>query len=185
MDLKCALVKKAETVVLFTSFMEIQLLSPGSIKIKGKNASVVFDPTSKADAEIVIATKALDTLTLDRVSNTRLIVSGPGEYEAGGISISGKKVKDKMIYVFTESLKVAVVNSEIAGELPDDEDFDAVVVHVDTNFSDEVLGPISTKCIVLYGDLAQATVKSENTEKTNKVNLKKSSEVAGKTFLLV
>lgn len=171
-------------MVLFTSFMEIQLLSQDSIKIKGKNASVIFDPTSKSDAEIIIATKALDALALDKVLNTRLIVTGPGEYEAGGVSISGKRVKEKMIYVLFENLKIAVVNSEVAGELPDDEDFDAVVVHVDTNFSDEVLGPISTKCIVLYGDLAQATVKSENTEKTNKVNLKKSSEVAGKTFLL-
>lgn len=164
--------------------MEIQLLSSDSIKIKGKNASVVFDPNSKTDAEIVIVTKASGSLALDKVTNTRLMISGPGEYEAGGISISGKKVKDKVIYTLIESMKIAVTSSDVAGELPDDEDFDAVVVHVASGFSDEVLGPISSKCTVLYGDLAQATIKSENQEKVNKVNLKKTSEVAGKTFLL-
>lgn len=164
--------------------MEIQLISPDSIKIKGKNASVVFDPSSKTEAEIVIATKAVDTLSLDKVSNSRLVISGPGEYEAGGISVSGKRVKDKVIYTLFESLKIAVVNSEVVKDLPDDEDFDAVIVHVDSAFSDEVLGPISSKCTILYGDLAQATIKSENTEKTNKVSLKKVSEITGKTFLL-
>lgn len=164
--------------------MEIQLLASNSIKVKGKNASVVFDPVSKTDAEIIIVTKPTETLALDKVLNTRLVISGPGEYEAGGISISGKRVKDKVIYTLIENLKVAISPSEVGDLLPDDEDFDAVIVHVTDSFSDEVLGPISSKCVILYGDLAQATVKSENTEKTNKVNLKKASEVVGKTFLL-
>lgn len=164
--------------------MEISLVGSDSVKIKGKNASVVFDPIGKVDAEIIIATKPLDALMIDKVEGVRLVISGPGDYEAGGISVSGKSQKGHAFYTLTENMKIAFVDSAVANLLPDDEDFDAVIVHVTDAFSDEVLNPISAKTIVLYGDLALATVKSENSEKIAKINLKKSSEVQGKTFLL-
>lgn len=164
--------------------MEISYLSPDSIKIKGKNASIVFDPNTKTDAEIIIATKALGALEIEKVSGTRLIISGQGEYEVGGISVSGKRVKDSFVFTITEGMKIIVANSSTVQELADDEEFDAVVIHVTEPFSGDSLGPVNAKSIVLYGDLALAKTDSENQERTSKVNLKKTSEVQGKTFLL-
>ncbi len=164
--------------------MEISLVSSDSIKIKGKNASVVFDPAGKVDAEIVIATIPLDSLMIDKVEGVRLVISGPGDYEAGGISVTGKSQKGRAFYTVTESMKIAFADSVVANLLPDDEDFDAVIIHVTDAFSDEVLASVSAKTVILYGDLTLATVTSENSEKTAKINLKKSSEVQGKTFLL-
>lgn len=164
--------------------MEISFIAPDSLKIKGKNASVVFDPGGKADAEIVVATKPLDALSFEKVNGVRLIISGPGDYEAGGISVSGKSQKGQVIYTITEGMKIAFSDSKTADLLPDDEQYDAVIIHVTDAFLDETLSSVSAKTILLYGDLSLATVKSENTEKAAKVNLRKTSEVQGKTFLL-
>lgn len=171
--------------------MEIQKLSPTSIKIKGKAASIAVDPESKTDAEIIIATRPLESLALDKAENQRLIVSGPGEYEAGGISIAGKQQKSAMpagrqgfIYQIFEGVKIMLVSSDNISQVPDDEEFDCLIIKVVTDFKDDTLGPISRKCTVLYGNLSLATIKSENSQDIQKINLKKTQEILGKTFLL-
>lgn len=139
----------------------------------------------KTEAEIVIATQALDSLAIDKVTGTRLVVSGPGEYEAGGISITGKDVKTGISYQILEQSKILLVASTSISSVPDDEEYDCLVVKVTGEFKDETLASINAKCVVLYGDLSLATVNSENQEKLSKINIKKTAEVAGKTFLLI
>lgn len=164
--------------------MEISKLSESSIKLKGKNASVVVDPVGKVDAEIVIATQSVDSLSLDKVNGVRLIISGPGEYEVGGVSITGKQVAGGVMYHILEQSKIILVPSANVSSVPDDEEYDCVIVKVIGEFKDDTLGPINAKCVVLYGDTALATIKSENQEKATKVNIKKTAEVQGKTFIL-
>ncbi|MBP6913354.1 MAG: hypothetical protein KBC00_01965 [Candidatus Levybacteria bacterium] len=164
--------------------MEISKLSDITIKIKGKNASIVLDPTVKVDAEIILATQSQDSLSIDKVSGTRLIVSGPGEYEVGGISITSKEVKEGILYYIYEQSRIAIATSASVVSIPDDEEFDCVIVKVIGEFKDDVLGPINSKCIVVYGDLALATIKSDNQETTAKINIKKTAEILGKTFIL-
>jgi hypothetical protein len=163
--------------------MEIQKLSPSSIRIKGSGASVVVDPTGKADAEIVIATLPLENVMLDKVVGKRLTISGPGEYEVGGVAVSGKQTREGIIYQITESSKILLSDSKNIPQIPDDEEYDCLVVKVTSSFKEDTLGPISRKCTVLYGDLNLADIKSENAEEPLKINLRKTQEVSGKTFL--
>lgn len=164
--------------------MEISKLADASIKIKGKNASVVIDPASKVEAQIVIATVSQETLLLDKVEGVRLIISGPGEYEAGGIAVTGKKVKGEVFYQILEGSKIAFTTSSGISLIPDDEEYDCLIIKVTSQFTEDTLGSINRKCTVLYGDLNVATLKSENIEKAQKVNLKKTAEITGKIFLL-
>lgn len=164
--------------------MEISKIADSSIKIKGKNASVVIDPVGKVEAQIVIATKPEDSLALDKVEGVRLVISGPGEYEAGGVSVTGKKVTGGMTYQIFESNKIMFATSDSVGGVPDDEEFDCLVIEVTSAFKEDSLGSINRKCTVLYGDLALLDLKSENQEKAVKVSLKKTAEVLGKIFLL-
>ncbi len=163
--------------------MEISKLSDATIKIKGKNAAVVFDPTVKTDAEIVIATQPRESLAIDKVTDNRLIISGPGEYEVGGISVTGKEVKSGVMYQILEGSKILFVLSTDIESVPDDEEYDCLIVKIVGEFKEDALGPINSKCVVLYGDLSLATIKSENQEKATKINIKKTAEVQGKTFL--
>lgn len=171
--------------------MEIQKLTENSIKIKGKNASIVVDPSGKTEAEIIIATQPDSLLTLDKVEGQRLIISGPGEYEAGGISVTGKQLKSAMpagrqgfMYQITEGSKIMLVSSDNISSVPDDEEFDALIVKVISDFKSDLLGPITRKCTVFYGSLNLASIKAENLENASKINLRKTQEVLGKTFLL-
>lgn len=164
--------------------MEISKVNETSTKIKGKSASLIIDPTSKVDAEIVLATQPLESLALDKVEGSRLIISGPGEYEAGGISVSGKATKTGTQYVIFDNAKILLVNSSELSDVPDDEEYDAVLVKVTSPFSDDALGPIHAKCSVLYGDTGLFTTTSDMVETISKVNLKKTAEIQGKIFIL-
>lgn len=164
--------------------MEISKISDSSLKIKGKNAAVVIDPTAKVDAEIVIAVQPLENLALDKVGNNRLIISGPGEYEAGGISVTGKDVGTGIMFQILENSKLLLVTSAEISSVPDDVEYDCLIVKIISEFKDDLLGPIHAKCVVLYGDLALATTtQSENVEKATKINTKKTAEIQGKTFI--
>ncbi len=164
--------------------MEISKVGAASIKLKGKNSSLIIDPTGKTEAQIILATQPLDSLSLDKVEGARLIISGPGEYEVGGISITGKEVEGGIIYQILDTSKIIFTPSSAIKSVPDDEEFDCLLVKVVGEIKDDDLGPINAKCIALYGDLNLATVKSENQEKINKVNIRKTVEIQGKTFLL-
>ncbi|MGE5042064.1 MAG: hypothetical protein ACM3IJ_04120 [Candidatus Levyibacteriota bacterium] len=153
-----------------------------SVKLKGKNASLVIDPTSKAEAEIVIATAAPDSLVLDKVEGKRLVIAGPGEYEVGGISVTGITTKNGIIYQILDGTKVMFAPSSAISQVPDDEDFDCLLVKVVGELSKDALGPINTKCVILFGDTAGHSLGE--VENAPKINLKKTAEIAGKTFVI-
>lgn len=79
--------------------MEISYLGHSSFRIKGKQATVITDPFdpemvglkfANIDADIVtISHDHADHNQAQRVTNTRRVVNGPGEYEILGVSIIG------------------------------------------------------------------------------------------------
>lgn len=164
--------------------MEVSLINNSSVKIKGKNASLIIDPLVKSEAEIVIATKALDSLSLDKVEGVRLIISGPGEYEAGGISVTGKQSKGNTLYHIIDSMKIMFVTSGGVSSVPDDEEYDCLLIEVVGPLKDDDIASINAKCVILFGDLSAVSVNADKQEKATRVNLKKTAEVAGKIFLL-
>lgn len=164
--------------------MEISKVDKNSIKIKGKSASILINPVGKQEADIIIATAAPETLDISKVTGVRLIISGPGEYEAGGISISVKKGKDGTAYTIIEGSRILFTTSAGLKNVSGDDEYDGVIIQVTSEFSDDLLDPINTKCAVLYGDLNLAKTKPE-AENATKINLKKTSEIQGKTFLFV
>lgn len=73
--------------------MEIALLSPDSIRIKGKTSSIVINPQNKSvplQAAILIGVQQGKNF----VSDEGITIDGPGEYEVGGIKISGTRGKE-------------------------------------------------------------------------------------------
>ncbi len=164
--------------------MEISLVNNSSVKIKGKTASLIIDPSTKSEAEIVIATKALDTLVLGKVDGVRLVISGPGEYEAGGISVTGKNVKGNTLYSIIDSMRILFTTSAGISGVSDDEEYDCLLIEVVGPLKDEDIASINARCAVLFGDLSAVSVSPDKQEKATRVNLKKSAEVAGKIFLL-
>lgn len=164
--------------------MEISLVNSTSVKIKGKNASLIIDPSSKQEADIIIATKPLDVLTIDKIEGQRLVIAGPGEYEAGGISVTGKLTKGNLLYLILDSSKIIFTTSQGVGSVADDEEYDCLLIEVVGELKEEAFASINAKCVVLFGDLAQVSVSDEKKVEASKVSLKKTMDIVGKIFLL-
>lgn len=162
--------------------MDVIKVSDSGIKIKGKNVSLLVDPVGKVEGEIILELmqKGQD---YSQVANERLVISGPGEYEAGGMSIAVKKVGDLFSAIVTEQEKVLIFPSSVLEKLADDDEYAAVILCVNSKITDDAFAPLNAKAVILYGNITDATVKNENQEKTTKINLKKDA-VNGKIFLL-
>lgn len=164
--------------------MEISLVNSSSVKIKGKNASLIIDPTAKQDADIIIATKSLDVLGIDKIEGVRLVIAGPGEYEAGGISITGKNTKGNILYNIIDSSKIMFTTSNGVTSVPDDEEYDCLLIEVMGELKEDAFASINAKCVVLFGDLVNVVVNQDKKETASKVNIKKTAEITGKIFFL-
>lgn len=163
--------------------MEVIKLGENSIKIKGKNVSLLVDPEAKAEGEIILNLTNNTESDYSNIAGNRLVISGPGEYEAGGMSVAVKKVEGGYSVVITEQERVLLFSSSILEKIADDDEYSAVILRVDSKITDDSFAPLNAKSVILYGAIVDATIKSENQEKAAKVNLKKDIG-NGKIFLL-
>lgn len=164
--------------------MEVTKIGESGIKLKGKNVSLLVDPTGRAEGEIILKLMQDDAADYSGVTNTRLVIAGPGEYEAGGMSVVVKKVEGKYTAVVTEQERVHIFPASILEKMADDSEYSAVILRVDSKITDDAFAPLNAKSVILYGNLEEATIKSENQEKVSRINLKKDTG-NGKIFTLV
>lgn len=77
-------------------YMEITFLPPNSLKIKGKTATFIADPKEKNgfNAALLLDTAATDV----KVDEDVVIVSGPGDYEIGGVKLTGTRSETGVLY---------------------------------------------------------------------------------------
>lgn len=156
--------------------MDIMLLSGNALRIKGKNSSVVINPskaTGKTEAHsILVLDKDLD-FSDGKVEGSRITFKGPGEYEVGGIKISATKVGEKLVArIDVDSVKVLVGSGEAIEKIQDKvEGSDLVVVNSDAKFNYSILTSLEPKVLIVYGDLKDEVSKSIGktvSESTNK-----------------
>lgn len=91
------------------TLMDIYYFGFTSIRLRGKKTTLVIDPFSKetaglkfekteADA-VLLTAKNSPRISLDQVSNSRVVIDGPGEYEVGGVAIHGIAIDGIATYV--------------------------------------------------------------------------------------
>lgn len=104
--------------------MEIRLINNRTALIKGKNESVILNPTleeiksNKTNSRVVLVTeKKYDQFGLN---GEKVIIRGPGEYEVGGIEVTGLSGGEgQTIYIITvDGVDVGVVGN-LSVELTD------------------------------------------------------------------
>lgn len=88
--------------------MEISRITDSSIKIKTKEATVLVDPTTKTDGEIVLLTSPGDyTIPED----AKLVIEGPGEYEVNGIHVTGELNPTGLTFtLFDDQFRILLTN---------------------------------------------------------------------------
>lgn len=142
-------------------YMEIALLPKNSLKIKGKHASFIVDRGQ------IIKTDAI-------------VIDGPGEYEIGGIKISGSRSDGEVVY----NLNVDGVDV-LLGKLSTLEkqqhklkEQNIVVVDVDSLTNASFVTSLASSVVIFYGE--QAPTLIEKFGKENIKNVQKYTAVSGK-----
>lgn len=160
--------------------MDVSLLNKNCIKIKGKKAAFIIDPTkdiTKTTGDAVIVFNNLDVDPL-RVSESRVIINGPGEYEVSEVKISGARTENGIIYKLSiDGLYVILGKSLDFSKLEGSfTTCDVAILFADSKLSEAFVTALSPKIAVLYGDKKNEGAKIlglENVSPVSKVTITK------------
>jgi hypothetical protein len=156
--------------------MDVMLLTGNALKIKGKNASIVVNPTSstnKTEASSILILNSLPDFSDAKVEGSRITLKGPGEFEVGGVKIAATAVGEKLVAIIdVDSVKVLIGSGEAIEKIQDKvEGSDLLIVNSDTKFNYSSLASLEPKVIIVYGELKDEVSKSlgkVDTQMTNK-----------------
>ncbi len=145
--------------------MDVTILNEKTIKIKGKNASVVINPTSstpKTDADAIIQLKESADFSDSKIEGSRISIKGPGEYEISGVKISTVRVNDdQIVRIDLDNVKVLVGNGASIEKIQDKIEESQVVVIDSTNeFNHSVLTSLEPSVLLVYGSRKTEVAKS-------------------------
>lgn len=158
--------------------MEIAILHGNSLRIKGKQAACVVDPTSqmpKTSADFTISLKKTSLLEDSKIDGNRLSITGPGGYEVGGIKVSATLLGEDIVYELTiEGVDVLLANSEGLKKAKEKiKESSIIVVFVDTLVDEASVTASTPSIVILYGEkvLESAKVLGQEAEKTSKFSI--------------
>jgi len=142
--------------------MEITVQSPASLKIKGKHASVFINPqdkTSSYNAAILIGNPAKVLL---KIRDDVVIIDGPGEYEAGGIKITGLKAGTQTVYTLSIDSVDVVIGEKSALEKVYQKlkEQSVAIIQADALADASFIPSVGLNARILYGVHARETVDS-------------------------
>jgi len=148
--------------------MEIALLSKNAVRVKGKQASLVIDPpdsTESYQAAIYLSSSG-------KIASDTVAIVGPGEYEIGGIKISGVKSAAGTVY----SLTVDDIDILI-GKLPVIEkvqhtlkEHHLVLIQTEEESDASFVTSLATNGLLLYGGKAKDVIKKFAKEGMNEMS---------------
>lgn len=151
--------------------MEVALLDKTSLRIKSKSSNFVVDPFEKmtktpADAIIVLSK---DDLDFSRVSDYRVIIKSPGEYEVGGVKVSGIDIDGNTVYdLKVDNIAVILAKSSFLSKVSEKlKEYDVVICEVDSEINQGVITALEPRAVVLYGEKAEEAAKSLGKESTD------------------
>ncbi|MFH1186968.1 MAG: hypothetical protein V1697_02205 [Candidatus Levyibacteriota bacterium] len=161
--------------------MEITYLENKSLRIRSKKTSFIIDPNgdiSKTPADFILLLKN-KTYDLKKVTDYRLIIAGSGEYEIGGIKISGKKAGDDFVYsMVIEKTELIIGRADAISKMPDKaKEHEVAILNTDTVLSESIITIIEPRIAILYGENIEESIKalgkdSSSVQKTKKLSIK-------------
>lgn len=157
--------------------MEIAILSPNCLKIKGKNSAIIIDPETlkaKNPADAVILLKEDEEFDASKIEGSRLLIKGPGEYEFAGVKVTSLKVGDDLICeIHIDGLDILMGKTEGVEKIKDKlKESQISILYVNEKFDPALITAIEPRIAVFYGENANEAVKGLG---------KSSAEEAGET----
>ena len=149
-------------------YMEIGLLQKSTLRIKGKTASFVVNPQEASTANAVL----LLNMENPYMTEESVVLSGAGEYEIGGVKITGLRTETNVLYsmnlegvdVLVGSLKALTAMQHKTKE------HNVLIVLCDEVADASFLTSLATNAVIFYGETAQQVAEGFEKEKLQKLN---------------
>lgn len=165
--------------------MEISKLGETGLRIKTKNTTVVVDPVAKTDAEIVIHLDRSVPLNTKEVEGVKLVIDGPGEYEVAGLSITGERVgQDVMYRMDDEAFGLILSSSRIAATAKEEDGEQALVIKAVTPVQADLLNAYVQDVGIVFGTPENLPQEGADVRRVPKVNLRKLEDLKGTVVVL-
>lgn len=141
-------------------YMEISLQSANSLKIRGKRASVYINPQDKTanyNMAILLSNPAKSSL---KIREDVVVLDGPGEYEAGGIKVTGIKADNATVYsISLDNMDLLLGNRESLEKVHQKvKEHHVALIHAGTFGNTSFAPGLGMNAILFFGDKAKETI---------------------------
>ncbi len=155
--------------------MDITILNENTLKVKGKNASIIINPTSstsKTEADAIILLKSDSSFNPDKIEGSRITIKGPGEYEISGVKISTTRVEDdQIVRIDVDNVKVLVGSGKAIEKIHDKiEESQVVVINSEEEFNHSILTALEPNVLLVYGSKKVEVAKSLGKDEIENAN---------------
>lgn len=158
--------------------MDIQIFDNDTLRLKIKKTTLAVDPKTKvtkfdADA-VLVMDKDTDP---SRVNESRVTITGAGEYEISGLKISGiNSEKDVLYGLSSENSNILVAKASSLDKISSEKlgDYQVVVVNVDSDLNQSLITAMEPRIVVLYGEKSKEGAKllgKESAQKSSKISI--------------
>jgi hypothetical protein len=144
--------------------MEVALLEKSSLRIKSKHTNFVVDPFEKlpktsTDAVLILSDR---NANLSKVTDYRVVIESPGEYEIGGIKISAIDMDGATVYALTvDNVDVLLAKTSSVTKVSEKlKDYHVAIFNVDSEINQTVVTALEPRVVVLYGEKAREAAKA-------------------------
>ncbi len=144
--------------------MEVALLDKTSLRIKSKHTNFVVDPFEKlpkttTDAVLILSH---DNVDLSRVTDYRVVIKSPGEYEVGGIKISAIGMDGSTIYGLTvDNVDILLAKTSSVTKVSEKlKEYQIAIFNVDSEINQTVVTALEPRVVILYGEKATDAAKA-------------------------
>lgn len=142
--------------------MDISIIGNNSIKLKGKKVTFIVDPSKgmpKTSADSIIFLNGINDAGVERVTDFRMIIKGPGGYEIGGAKVSGVATPKGTIYkLFIDGISIIIgrtAEHQTNGNLS----CQIAIINADSEFKESFVTTLEPKIAVIYGDEKEESAK--------------------------
>lgn len=147
--------------------MDIAICGKNSIKLKGKQVTFIVDPGKempKTSADAIILLNGSNGIDVARVTDSRIIIDGPGGYEVGGVKISATKMPKGNLYRLSIDGVSIVLGSATDAEMEGFNVCQVAIVNTNNGFNEAFVTALEPKVTVLYGDKKIESAKTLGAE---------------------
>lgn len=171
--------------------MEIAVVSPTCIRIKGKQVTFLVNPEngkSKTPADAVLLLDKLHTPEFFR-DDVGVVFQGAGEYEVKAAKTTGFTAEGDVMYTISlDGMSVFVGNSSSCMKAKDKlHEHDVAIIFADDVLTQAGLGFLNPKVVVFFGEKLQenATAFGKDMQKVNKYAVTKDKLPAEAEFIFL